>query len=94
MVLLMNTLRMEMLRSNDMVRGIVPLITRIRVRIDSGNYDFMTWSGKSQLILKLNEYERYATNLSRLRSESAKRIEKKKLKDMETELHALLNSTY
>ena len=66
------------------IKGVANLVAEIRARRDDGHYDFMSFGGKTRLWNKLNEYENYARTAH----------SGKKLRAMETELHALLNSTY
>ena len=84
----------EIFQKNNRIKGVVELVAEIRRRLDDGHYNFMTWSGRTNLSLKLNEYERYATEQHRPRSAAGNSSHRHALKEMEAELHALLDSTY
>jgi hypothetical protein len=88
------TLAAEAIQKNDKIRGVIGLVAEIRNRIDNGHYNFMTWNGRTGLLLKLNEYESYAKELHTSRSAAVANGQKQKLKSMEEELHTLLDSTY
>lgn len=54
----------------------------------------MTWGGRVRLGEKLSEYERYATEIQESGPGITSNAQKQKMKKMEAELHALLDSTY
>jgi len=70
------------------------LVVQIRSRLDTGHYDFMTWNGRTRLGEKLSGYEAYARESHRPGLSAVAASRKQALKDMETELRALLGSTY
>ncbi len=90
----MRTYAAESIQKNNRIRGVLGLIAEIRKRFDNGHYNFMTWSGRTRLWSKLNEYENYAKEPPRSRSMADVNAQKQKLKDMEVELRDLLGSTY
>ena len=90
----MRTYAAEAIHKNNKIKGVQGLIIEIRGRLDNGHYNFMTWSGRTRLWSKLNEYENYAKEPPRSKSAADINVQKQKLKEMEAELRALLGSTY
>ncbi len=76
------------------IRAVVDLVAQVRTRLDNGHYDFMSWNGRTRLGTKLSEYESYAKEPHRAGLATDPNNQKRTLKKMETELRALLGSTY
>lgn len=82
------------IQKNSKNKGVIELVAQIRDRFEKGHYNFMSWDGRSRLRNKLSEYENYAQEIDGTRPGAVTDAQRHRLKEMETELRALLGSTY